>query len=348
MSEPPSAFVGVPLTYQITLTNSGTAPAADVMLSASFDPALEHETKANPVELPLGTLGAGEVKNVPLILTPRRPGQFVTRVTATAASGVRAETSRTVTVQSARMTVTKAGPKVRYVDQNITWDITVVNNADAPLANVAIRDPLPSEVTFVNATGAGQLVNGQVVWNFGSVAPREQRTVQVTARCTTMSPRVMNTAIVTADPGLQEQAEAELEIRGVPAFKFDVSKPNGAVPIGGLTTYQVTVTNTGSLPANQVEIIATLPPEIVVTSTSGPSGQDSGRVDGNRVAFPPQDGLAPKQTFTYYVQGKAQRAGDVRFRAELRSTALSLPVVKEQPTTIYDPANGAQPPAVPK
>ena len=83
-----------------------------------------------------------------------------------------------------------------------------------------------------------------------------------------------------------------------------------------------------------------------MTATNGPSGPNPGRIDGGRVAFPSQDGLLPKQTFTYYIQVQAQKAGDVRFRAELRSTALSQPVVKEQPTTIFDPANGG-PPATP-
>jgi uncharacterized repeat protein (TIGR01451 family) len=340
MSEPPNAFVGVPLTYQITVTNSGTAPATNVLLSASFDPSLEHETKADPVELPPFPLGAGEVKTVPLVLVPRRAGQFVTRVSATADGNLRAETSRTVTVQAARMTVTKSGPKVRYVDQNVTWDITVANTADTPLANVAVRDPLPAEVTFVNATGAGQFLNGQVAWTLGSLAAREQRTVQVTARCTTIAPRVLNTAIATADPGLQEQGEALLEIRGVPGFKFDVTKSNGAVPIGGSAGYKITVTNTGTLPANQVEIAATVPPELAVTNTSGPN---QARVEGDRVLFPALDGLQPKQTFTYFIEVKARKAGDVRFRVELRSASLSQPVVKEQPTNIFDPANGTVP-----
>src|SRR5262249_23569487 len=163
--------------------------------------------------LPLGTLGAGEVKTVPLMLTPRRPGQFVTRVSVTAEGGGRAETSRTATVQTARMVVTKIGPKVRYVDQPITWEITVGNNSAPPLARSQFRYPFRGDVLFVNARGAAQLVKGQVVGTLGSAPPREQRRGRVPARSTAITPRIINTAIVTADPGLQEQGEAELEIR---------------------------------------------------------------------------------------------------------------------------------------
>jgi uncharacterized repeat protein (TIGR01451 family) len=340
MTEPTGAVVGAPATFQITVSNSGTAAANNVLLSANFDPALEHETKANPVESPLGSLGAGETKTLPLTLVPRRGGQFVTRVVATADGGLRAQAERSITVQAARLSVTKTGPPVRYVDQPVPWDIAVVNTGDVPLTNVAVRDQLPPEVTFVSATQAGQFINGQVVWNIGSLAGREQRVVQVTARCAVMAQRVVNTAIVTADPGLQEQGEAVLEIRGIPGFKFDVSKqPPDAVPIGGKVTYQIAVTNTGSLPANQVAISATLPKELRVTNSSGPNSTQA-RVEGDRVFFAPMDGLQPKQTFNYTIEAQALQAGDVRFRAELRSSSLAEPVVKEQPTNIFDPANG--------
>ena len=335
-----ACVVGSSITYQITISNRGNAPTTNVLLTASFDPALEHERRANPVELPLGTLGPGETKTIPLTLIARHSGQFTTRVVATADGGLREEVSRPVTIQAARLTVAKTGPALRYVGQNALWDIAVTNSGDLPLTNVVVRDQLPPEVTFVSATQAGQIVGAQVVWNIGNLAAREQRVVQVTATCTTPAQRVLNMAVVTADPGLQEQGEAALEIRGLPAFRFDVSQlPPGPVAVGGKITYQISVTNTGSLPANQAEVVATVPKELRVTNSSGPN-QTSARIDTERVTFPPLDGLQPKQTFDYTIETQALQPGDIRFRAELRSTALSPPVVKEQATRIFDPANG--------
>ena len=57
MAGPPTAGNGIPVSYQITVTNTGTGPAYNVVLSDRFDPGLEHESKANPVELRIGTLG---------------------------------------------------------------------------------------------------------------------------------------------------------------------------------------------------------------------------------------------------------------------------------------------------
>src|SRR5262249_55769848 len=47
-----------PVTYQVTVSNPGTAPAENVLLRAEFDRVLEHESKHNPVELPVGTVEA--------------------------------------------------------------------------------------------------------------------------------------------------------------------------------------------------------------------------------------------------------------------------------------------------
>jgi uncharacterized repeat protein (TIGR01451 family) len=213
---------------------------------------------------------------------------------------------------------------------------------------VVVRDPLPPEVAFVSASALGQAVNGQVVWNLGTLEGREQKVVQVTARCVKMAPRIVNTAVVTADPSLQEQAEASLEIRGVPAYGLEIAKVGDPVQIGGRVTYKVTVTNTGSLPGNQVAIRALVPPEMKVAATDGPT---RAQVQGNVVTFPAGDGLQPKQTWTYTIEADALKAGDVRFRVELRGSGLGgVPVIKEESTNIYPPANGngAAPAPAPK
>jgi uncharacterized repeat protein (TIGR01451 family) len=332
MTVPPTASVSTPITYQIAVSNPGTAPATNVVLSAAFDRALEHETHANPVELNVGTLMPGEVRNVALVLTPRSGGRLSTRVTATATGNLRAEVERTVNVLAAQITVTKTGPKARYVDQTVSWDITVANAGDIPVSNVVLRDQLPAEVAFLNATGLGQQVSGQVVWNLGNLAAREQKAVQVSARCAQLTARAVNVAVATADLGLQERAEAVLQILAVPAYSLDLQKFGDPVPVGGKITYRIAVTNTGSLPGNQVEISATVPKELQVTNTDGPT---KARLEAGRVIFPSVDNLQPKQTLNYSIECQALQPGDVRFRVELRTATVREPVVKEESTTIF-------------
>ena len=71
-----------------------------------------------------------------------------------------------------------------------------------------------------------------------------------------------------------------------------------------------------------------------ITNTTGPT---NARVDGQNVLFPAVDMLQPGQTLTYTVEVLALRPGDVRFQAELRSSTLREPVIKQESTNIVVP-----------
>jgi uncharacterized repeat protein (TIGR01451 family) len=338
MSDAPTAVVGVPFAYQIRVTNPGTGPASNVLLSAAFDPNLQEPVaKANPLEVSLGTVMAGESRTIPLNLVALRPGRLVTRIVATANGDLRSEAQRTITAQAARLVISKIGPKARYVGQVITWDISVGNPTDVPLTNVVVHDELASELTFLSATELGQFLNGQVVWKLDRLAAGERKLLQISARCLRIG-KVTNVAVVTADPNLQESAEASLDIRGLPAFALEVTKVGDPVVVGGRVTYKIGVTNTGTLRANGVEITALVPKEMKVVNTDGPS---QATLMGGKVFFAKVDSLQPRQTFNYVVEAQALQVGDVRFTVELRDAAQGdVPVVKEVSTNIVPALNG--------
>ncbi len=338
-SGPVDGVVGVPITYQISLTNSGTGPATNVVLSDGFDLGLEHESRANPVELRIGTLAPGETKTVPLTLTPRQAGRLLNRVKATADGGLVAQAEHAVTVRQPQLKIEKTGPSARYIDRPATWDIRVSNPGDVPLTNVVIRDQLPPELQFMSATEGGQFTDGQVVWNIGTLPPREQKLVQLTTKCLRMTPRALNVAVATADPGIRVQAEADIEIRGLPAFRLEVIDVDDPVEVGAKTTYKVEVHNQGSLPGNQVQVIAIVPNQMKILKADGPTVPV---IDKQRVTFPPVDALKPKESLTYSIEVQALQPGDVRFTAELYSLTLGKdPVIEQESTTIYIPVPGA-------
>jgi uncharacterized repeat protein (TIGR01451 family)/fimbrial isopeptide formation D2 family protein len=50
-----------------------------------------------------------------------------------------------------------------------TYMITVGNRGDEGASGVIVRDTIPNGTTFVSASNGGQFVNGEVVWNLGTV-----------------------------------------------------------------------------------------------------------------------------------------------------------------------------------
>jgi hypothetical protein len=91
VEEPASAYVGYPCTLTLHLKNATTRVVTNLLLTASFDEGLVHETNARPVELFVAELKAGESKDVPLVLTPKEVAEYGVHLSLTSENGVRAD-----------------------------------------------------------------------------------------------------------------------------------------------------------------------------------------------------------------------------------------------------------------
>jgi uncharacterized repeat protein (TIGR01451 family) len=334
MDGPQTGTLNVPITYRLTVHNPGSGSATNVMLKDGFDKELEHESKANPLELPIGTLGPNETKTFPLVLTPRQAGTLVNRAEVRADGELHDETQHPVEVRKADLAVEQVGPKWRYAGRPATWTITVTNPGDTTLNNVTLRDQLPPEVTFKSASDNGQAGGGAIVWNLGTIPPKEKKTVTITASCDRITQQAVSLATATADPGLKAVGKAQIEVRGLPGFRLEVVDLEDPVPLGEKTTYKIDVTNQGSLAGDRVQIVATVPPEMTFLSAKGPTNY---KVDGQRIIFDAIDGVAPRKVLTYTVEVRADKVGNAIFEVELSAAALSSPVKEQEPTTIFVP-----------
>src|SRR5205807_1205845 len=151
------------------------------------------------------------------------------------------------------------------------------------------------------------------------------------------TPRAHHLARATGSSGVSAQDEVNLEVRGVPAFRLDVVDLKDPVEVGGTTSYRIDVVNEGSLEGNQVQLVATIPPEMRVLSATGPAMWHQ---EGSNLVFAPVDHLPPKGTWTYTVVVQALQPATVILHAELRTATLSKPVVTEEPTRIYQSPYG--------
>jgi uncharacterized repeat protein (TIGR01451 family) len=333
---PAGGAIGVPFTLQIVVTNSGTGPAEAVALNAQFEAGLEHDTKANPLNLPLGTLAGGESKTVGLVLTPRQVGTFKTVITAIS-GGLKDQTEHVVVVQQPQMTLSVDGPKMRYEGRPADFSFRVGNSGQVPLSNVVVRSRLPAELGYVSAGPNAQLQDNEVVWTVGTLNAGEQKTLQLTTTCKRIAPNVELAGLATADPGVRAETKTTLEIRALPAgLKTSLKDIGDPVAVGKRLTYEIEASNTGTEALKQVQVRAIIPNEMKFTSAGGPSKET---VAGQIVTFAPMD-VAKDQTLKYTIEVEGVKAGDVRFRVEIRYQGLdpqAPPLVEEESSTVFDP-----------
>jgi len=136
---------------------------------------------------------------------------------------------------------------------------------------------------------------------------------------------------------VRNESRSAFEIRATPAaLLLNVSDLEDPVMVGADTTYEVRVTNQGNQPARQVRIVATLPAELRPVTAEVAGNAVAFKVEGdNTVVFEPIAELPQQASVTYTIQAKATQAGTGLFRVTLTSDDLDLPVIEEEPTTVF-------------
>ncbi len=332
---PATALVGEPIPYKITVTNVSTSPVSNISLLAAFDQGLIHATGDKPLEVPRFHLDGSQSQTFDLTLTARKEGLLNNRVTVTADGGISAEAEHAVQVSQPRLRLSVRGPKARYLRSRVEWIIQVKNDNPTALQNVQVRSQLPGEVSFLDASDGGQFQAGQVVWDLGTLESGQERQLRLFARAEQLAAQAVYRVHVSATPMIEEKTETAIELRGIPALSVELADNRDPVSVGDEVIYEVRLSNTGTLVTNNIELACVLSPELQFVKAIGSDGSVAEvRDGGQRLVFPQHNGLVPGTMLTYTITVRAEKAGDARFRTEIKSSLNSDPLIEEEPTNI--------------
>jgi uncharacterized repeat protein (TIGR01451 family) len=335
---PAQAQLNVPFKYQITVTNEGTSPVTGVIVEAAYDASLKHDSKSSAMRLELGTLAPQESRPMPaLILTPTQVGRFTTRVTAKGDGGLVDTAEQTVTVQQAQLGVKLIGPARKYLGWDADWQVRVTNDGEVPLSGVQVKNTLPPELSAKTWSDSGKPNDGEILWDVGELKPHEEKTLTVKTRCDKLVKGAVNRVVATAPGGVTASDQVGVDIFGLPGLHVEIKEAENPVFLGKTVKYVIAVSNTGTTPASQVEIKATLPKELKLVP-GGAKGPTAATVADQVITFAKLDSLPAQQTVEYQVEAQAMAAGDVRFTVEMRSAspANPAPVTVQEQTRIVD------------
>lgn len=337
---PAQATLNQVLNYQLLITNTGQVEVKDIVLTDLLPPGLQNATgEGNRLIWKVESLAPGQSRTFDYQVRTLQLGQHRNHAVASAAGGLRETAESLVTVAEARMKVSMTGPPVGYLNYPAAYQITVANQGGLPLSNVVIDNPTPANAQIVSASQGGQNAGNGVRWVIGPLEPGASRTVDLVLKATQVA-RIVNMAQATAEGGLTDRAEFETNFAGASALGADVKVTNDPVPVGGATSYEVTIRNQGMVAATNVRIRMSVPPELEITRTGPVKFLNDAQVGGpsiisEAIAIPP-GGQAQ-----FRIEAKAIKAGrgDIRINFELMATELpGGPVLKQVSTTIYNVA----------
>jgi uncharacterized repeat protein (TIGR01451 family) len=306
--------------YTITITNTGTVPATNVVVS---DPVPAGLTNAVPEDG--GTLAGGTITwtGGPLNVNASVDVHFTAVIAAGVANGTVITNRATISADApaAPVTVTAAFTVVAepllsatkiVLDGNgapfepgdtVRYEITLRNDGDGAATDVVVRDPVDTDLTNVVLPGGGRLQGGDVVFDGTShpelvaFAPGDSITLVFEADIITpladgtlvnnqagITAVEVGTPVVSDDPttpGPPDSTDFIVESQAELALtKTFLDLDGGALLPGDRVEFVITVSNTGNAPATGVEVRDPLDSRLTFVASS-----TGGQLVGNDVVF---------------------------------------------------------------
>ncbi|MFM9068608.1 MAG: hypothetical protein ACKOUR_14945, partial [Planctomycetota bacterium] len=329
---PPKVLIGQPIVIQLTITNQGTGSARNLILEEVVPAGLSHP--AGPeLEYPVGNLRPQESKRIELTLKGLKPGNYQNVIVARTETAALAEARVPVEVQAPRMVVNVAGPKVRYLDRQATYAVSVANPGTAPATNLEVVAQLPRGLKFVSADHQGQYdpQRHTVAWGLAELPPGVAGTSQVVV--VPIEPGEQRLRVSgRGDLNLEHTSEQAVMVETLSELQFAVADTADPIEVGSETTYDLRVMNRGSRTASNIQLAIDFPPELEPLSGDGPSRV---QVRGGQLTIEPLARLAPNAQVAYQIKVKGLRPGDPRIRVRLTCDEAPTPVSKEESTRVY-------------
>ena len=332
MTAPSQVMVGQEQRVKIELRNPGTGDATGVMLMENVPENVKHA--AGPaLEFEIGTLRAGETRELELVLTAEKAGPVVNALTARADGNLQVQQQVEFEVIAPALQLSIEGPERRYLERPATYQVIIENPGTAPAHDIELVTKLPKGLQFVKANNMGEYdaSTHSVYWSLAQLPEGEKGSVELVAM--PIEPGEQTIQIEgKAQQGLTDEAKQDVVVEGLAAIMFEVRDVEDPIEVGGETTYEIRVVNQGSKAATNVQVLVTLPAGIEAISASGETRHT---VQAGGVVFEPLAQLAPKTDTMYRVQVKGVQPGDQRVTVQVNTDDISQPIRREESTRVF-------------
>lgn len=318
--------------FELSVTNPGDGVAERVKLRAELPDGMEH-VKGRTVNFDIGNLQPGEKRTVQVLCVARSAGEQMCRAIAEADGGLNATDKATINVVSPQITIESKGPATRYLDRKATYKIVVTNPGEAAAANVLVSDVVPAGFKYVSADNGGRYDHATrtVTWFVGEVAAGQNREMSVELQAINPG-EFVHEVTAQAARGLKAAHRLPVKVEGISAILLSVVDLEDPIEVGGDTTYEVRITNTGSKLETDIRLVCEVPEKMLFKGASGPTGFVQ---NGQQVTFAPLAQLGPRSEAVYRITVRANTAGIATFKSQITSAILVDPVHKEEATRIY-------------
>jgi uncharacterized repeat protein (TIGR01451 family) len=334
VSYPKEVAVDEQVPVKFTLKNTGTGTARRVMLRTILQEGLQHPAGLD-ISMDDMTLKPNESKELTLLVTPKRDGQYSPTVVVTAGGIDQQEQAINLNVIPAYLTLKQKAQVQRFVNRPAVSETNVKNNSNKTLKNVRVTERIPEGlepvVSELGRNASWEPKSRVMTWTFPSLGPQAEEGISLTVVSTKAGIYDCKMSAVDAADHRVE-LDSKLDVKGFEALTLDIDGNGTAMAaVGEQVSMQVTVRNKGSATAKGVQAVFEVPPQLKFVTANGP-GQF--KQEGNHVMFPEIESLDPDSSQTYKIVLVAGEEGRSKVAVELMSQDRPDPVRQEAPVTI--------------
>lgn len=331
-SAPEKVLIGQTATVHITVSNTGSGAAANVVLEEDVPDGLTHAA-GRELEHAIGTLAPGASIELALALNAVKPGTYQNNLVVRGEGNLVAQDQKPIEVTAPQLKLAAQGPSHRFLDRQATYTIQIANPGTASAQSLELVSYLPKGMKYVTSDQQGQYdpQTHAVYWSLEELPAGAQGEIHVSVlplEAGELKLRVEGKAKL----GLSQSVEHTVRVEGTAELAFTVKDTADPIELDSDTTYEVQVQNRGSKADANVQLVAQLPPGLEPTSGSGPT---QATVQDQLISFAPVAGLAPDEQVVFTIHARGKEVGTHVIRVQLLSAELPVPVTKEEGTRVY-------------
>ncbi len=342
VADPASPRPGDLVTFSLTAANNGQGPATGVAISdtvpagmAFFDASAGGQFQNGAVVWGLGTLAPNNSATVSfraLVLGNVPSGSTLTNVALIRSNEITSPLASNVVPISVTAPPPPPPPALQLSKtanvvsarpgDSIFFTLTFANTGGSAATNVVLTDTLPVGQILLDA-GGGSPSGATVTWNLGTLAPGASGSRSLRLQVAGGTPggaSITNTAQIAATEVVTPvSSSATVQVAGQPLLQINKTASADSARVGDVVTYTLTVANSGTAPATNVQVFDQVPPN--TTFLDSPSGSvQSGTVVWNLGTL--GAGTSTTVSFRAQLQAGAAGQGSINNIAQVRSAEL--------------------------
>jgi len=331
LATPAQSDLCSPIPVKITVRNTSGVPATNVRVTGDLPAGWKTETGRTSLDLAGGELKPGTGMEFAVRLLAGTSGQVSPAMKATCAEGAVSETSATIQVRAAALSVSCDAPGEVLLGRPVPVCITVRNQGDRASSVSIVSLPIPAGATATDINEGGASADGIVSWQIHDLQTNEVKKLCAVFKRNEIGVLAF-TATAKGDCAQPTLSECTTRIIGIPAILLDAVDLEDPVEVGKDVTYVVKITNQGTAVGTRIRIVCKLPDSQRFMSGSGITTVHG---DDRNVTVDPLPSLEPKGVAEWRIVVKALRADDARFKLELTSDQFERPILEEESTHQY-------------